>query len=86
MDWKAHIGTDGGKLAGKPVVRGTRLSVDFLLGLRGAGWTEEQIIENYPTLTPDDPPDLVSSPTLRLADPEPLNQHETRTRCRCDPR
>ena len=33
------------------MVKGTRLSVEFLLGLLANGWTEEQILENYPTLT-----------------------------------
>lgn len=41
-------------LAGKPVVRGTRLSVDFLLGLMAEGWTEQEIVEEYPGLTRDD--------------------------------
>ena len=36
---------------GKPVVKGTRLSVEFLLELFAAGWTQEQVLENYPTLT-----------------------------------
>ena len=53
MEWTDYIETDGARLAGKPVVKGTRLSVDFLLGLRGAGWTEEQVLENYPQLTPE---------------------------------
>jgi uncharacterized protein (DUF433 family) len=34
-------------------VRGTRLSVEFLLGLLAAGWTDQQILDNYPTLTRD---------------------------------
>lgn len=38
---------------GKPVVVGTRLSVDFILGLLSEGWTEKQLLENYPTLTSD---------------------------------
>jgi uncharacterized protein (DUF433 family) len=40
-------------LVGKPVVKGTRLSVDFLLRLFAVGWTEKQVLENYPTLTSD---------------------------------
>ncbi|QEP45008.1 DUF433 domain-containing protein [Ectothiorhodospiraceae bacterium BW-2] len=32
------------------MVKGTRLSVDFLLSLFAAGWTEEQILDNYPQL------------------------------------
>lgn len=41
-------------LAGKPIVKGTRLSVDFILELLGNGWTYEQILENYPRLTKED--------------------------------
>ena len=41
-------------LAGKPVVRGTRLSVEFVIGLLAAGWSEAEIVANYPNLTHDD--------------------------------
>ena len=51
MTWQAHITTDPEVLAGKPVVRGTRLAVDFLLGLFAAGWTHEQVLASYPQLT-----------------------------------
>lgn len=51
MNWKNHIHSDQNVLLGKPVVRGTRLAVDFVLGLFAEGWTERQILENYPTLT-----------------------------------
>jgi uncharacterized protein (DUF433 family) len=53
MDWRQYIHSDPEILAGKPVVRGTRLAVDFILRLLAAGWTEQQVLENYPTLTPD---------------------------------
>lgn len=39
MDWRPYIHNDPNVLLGKPVVRGTRLSVEFLLGLLRAGWT-----------------------------------------------
>ncbi|MBF0558669.1 MAG: DUF433 domain-containing protein [Nitrospirae bacterium] len=51
MDWRKYIQSDPAVLVGKPVVKGTRLSVEFLLGLFSEGWTEQQILENYPTLT-----------------------------------
>jgi uncharacterized protein (DUF433 family) len=51
MDWQDFIHSDPQVLTGKPVVRGTRLSVDFLLGLFAAGWSHEQVLESYPTLT-----------------------------------
>jgi uncharacterized protein (DUF433 family) len=38
-------------LMGKPVVRGTRLSVEFVIGLRVEGWSEADILQNYPGLT-----------------------------------
>ncbi|MDO9300445.1 MAG: DUF433 domain-containing protein [Anaerolineales bacterium] len=50
MDWKKYIHSDPEILMGKPVVKGTRLAVDFLMGLFAAGWTEQQVLENYPTL------------------------------------
>jgi len=51
IDWKEYIHSDPDILVGKPVVKGTRLSVEFILGLFAAGWTEQQVLENYPTLT-----------------------------------
>lgn len=51
VDWRDYIHADPHILAGKPVVKGTRLSVEFLLGLFAGGWTEEMVLENYPQLT-----------------------------------
>ncbi|HBL31424.1 MAG TPA: hypothetical protein DD490_31755 [Acidobacteria bacterium] len=51
MDWRNFIHSDPAILAGKPVVRGTRLAVSFLMELLGTGWTCEQILANYPGLT-----------------------------------
>ena len=50
MDWKPYIHSDSKILLGKPVVKGTRLSVEFILGLFAEGWTEQQVLESYPTL------------------------------------
>jgi len=41
-------------MVGKPIIKGTRLSVDFLLDLLAQGWTNEQIIRNYPQLKKED--------------------------------
>jgi uncharacterized protein (DUF433 family) len=51
MTWQDHIHSDTEILGGKPVVRGTRLAVDFVLGLLAEGWSQDQILENYPQLT-----------------------------------
>lgn len=54
MDWRERIHSDAEVLLGKPVIKGTRLSVEFILDLLAAGWSEQQILENYPTLTSKD--------------------------------
>lgn len=51
--WSEHIASDPQVLAGKPVLRGTRLAVDFILGLFASGWTQEQVLQSYPSLTPE---------------------------------
>jgi len=51
IDWRDYIHSDPNILVGKPVVKGTRLSVEFLLGLFEVGWTEQQVLENYPRHT-----------------------------------
>lgn len=53
MRWPDYIASDPEVLGGKPVVRGTRLAVDFLLGLFAAGWTHQQVLDNYRALTPE---------------------------------
>jgi uncharacterized protein (DUF433 family) len=54
MEWRERIHADPKILSGKPVVKGTRLSVEFLLRLFAAGWSEEQVLRNYPTLKEED--------------------------------
>jgi uncharacterized protein (DUF433 family) len=41
-------------LAGKPVIRGTRISVEFVLELMAAGWSVDDILANYPHLQRED--------------------------------
>jgi uncharacterized protein (DUF433 family) len=41
-------------LLGKPVIAGTRLSVAFIIGLLAEGWSEAEVLANYPVLTHDD--------------------------------
>ena len=49
-----RIGLDPDILCGKPVVRGTRLSVEFIIGLMADGWSVPDILSNYPGLTHED--------------------------------
>lgn len=46
MDRKDRIVSAPAVLVGKPVVKGTRLSVEFLLGLKASEWTDQQILES----------------------------------------
>ena len=54
MAWEDRIELRPEVLAGRPVVRGTRLAVEFIIELLADGWTEDQILESYPGLTRDD--------------------------------
>jgi uncharacterized protein (DUF433 family) len=50
----SRIALDPEVLAGKPVISGTRLSVEFVIGLLADGWSEADILANYPGITHDD--------------------------------
>lgn len=54
MDWRDRIEATPDTLGGKPRIRGTRLGVAFLLDLLAAGWTVDEVLENYPHLTSAD--------------------------------
>lgn len=46
--WEERIVIDPKILVGKPVIRGTRLAVDFILDLLSQGWSNDEILRNYP--------------------------------------
>ena len=54
MDWKDRIIIDPKILVGKPVIKGTRLAVEFIVGLLAQGWAESEITRNYPGVTHED--------------------------------
>ena len=54
MEWRDRITVDPRILVGKPVVKGTRISVEMVVDLLAAGWTHEQVLDSYPTLKADD--------------------------------
>jgi uncharacterized protein (DUF433 family) len=54
MDWKESIIIDPRILAGKPVIKGTRLAVEFVVDLLAQGWSENDILRNYPGLSAND--------------------------------
>ena len=54
MDWQERIVIDPQILVGKPVIKGTRLAVEFIIDLLAQGWPEGEILRNYPGLTQQD--------------------------------
>ncbi len=54
MTWRDRIGANPDILVGKPVIKGTRLSVEFIAGLVKQGWGDDDIIGNYPGITRED--------------------------------
>ncbi len=54
MTWSERIVIDPAILDGKPVVKGSRLSVEFIIDLLSQGWSEKDILGNYPGLTRED--------------------------------
>jgi len=54
MEWQDRIVVDPNVLVGKPVIKGTRLAVEFIIGLLANGWSNNDILSNYPGITRED--------------------------------
>ena len=54
MDWHKRITVDPKVLVGKPVIKGTRIAVEFVVDLLGRGWTADQVLHEYDHLKPAD--------------------------------
>ncbi|MEQ8413232.1 MAG: DUF433 domain-containing protein [Imperialibacter sp.] len=54
MNWQDRIVSDKNILIGKPTIKGTRISVEFVLDRLANGWTEQTLLESYPHLTKED--------------------------------
>lgn len=53
-DWRRRISVSPNVCHGKPCIKGTRIMVSIVLDYLAAGESVEEIIEQYPTLAPDD--------------------------------
>ena len=53
-NWQDRIEINEKVVVGRPVIRGTRITVDFILELLAQGWTIEHVLKNYPRLTKED--------------------------------
>ncbi|WP_375394758.1 DUF433 domain-containing protein [uncultured Sphingomonas sp.] len=54
MNWRDHIEARPDVMGGKPVIRDTRITVEIILDWLAAGWSEAELFESYPRLSPDD--------------------------------
>lgn len=54
MIWQERIVIDQNILVGKPTIKGTRLAVEFIIDLLAQGWSESEILRNYPGITVED--------------------------------
>lgn len=51
VEWREYIVADPTVLKGKPTLKGTRLSIEFILERLSDGWSEQMLLENFPRLT-----------------------------------
>lgn len=49
--WQDHISINPNILVGKPTIKGTRLAVDFIIELLSQGWSNDDILRNYPGIS-----------------------------------
>ncbi|MBI4567421.1 MAG: DUF433 domain-containing protein [Planctomycetes bacterium] len=54
MNWESRIAPDPEALAGTPVIRGTKVSVECVIGLLARGWSEAEVLRNHPGITRED--------------------------------
>jgi len=54
MNWEERIAIDPAILSGKPVIKGTRMAVEFVVDLLGRGRSVERVLREYDHLTPED--------------------------------
>ena len=54
MDWKDRIEVNPAVLVGKPIIKGTRISVELILERLADGWTMEDVLASYPHISRED--------------------------------
>jgi uncharacterized protein (DUF433 family) len=53
IQWQDYIEERKDVMMGKPVFKGTRLTVEHILRELGTGMSAAEILDNYPTLKPE---------------------------------
>ena len=74
MDWQKHITRDFSVMTGKPCIKGTRITVDFILKLFASGWTKEKVLASYPHITNENINAVFSYTASILQDDDVLSQ------------
>lgn len=54
MTWQERIVVDPNVLTGKPIIKGTRMAVEFVVDLLGRGWSVDDVLREYDHLTKED--------------------------------
>ncbi len=54
MEWQGRITINPDVLVGKPVIKGTRISVELVIDMLARGWSDEQITQQYDHVTAED--------------------------------
>jgi uncharacterized protein (DUF433 family) len=54
MNWQSRITINPNILVGKPIIKGTRIAVEFVIDLLAQGWSTDEILRNYPGITIED--------------------------------
>ncbi|MEW6742697.1 MAG: DUF433 domain-containing protein [Planctomycetota bacterium] len=70
MNWQDHISRDPAIMAGKPVIRGTRITVELILQRLGEGWSEGELLKSYPHLKTEHLRAALAYAAAALADDE----------------
>ncbi len=52
--WRSRITIEPGKRGGRPCIRGMRITVYDVLSYLAAGMTVQEILDDFPYLTPED--------------------------------
>ncbi len=76
MDWRERIVSDPAILVGKPTIKGTRISVELILGWLASGWTFDNLLESYPHITRDDILAALAFATEMLKDEDYIAVHK----------
>jgi uncharacterized protein (DUF433 family) len=54
MIWQERIIIDPEVMVGKPIIKGSRLTVEFIIDLLARGWKTEEVLANYPGIKAED--------------------------------